>query len=57
MKDISEELVGVGVFDLHGTDGFEHLVQPLLEEVVERLDVRPEQLPQRCILLRGGPTN
>lgn len=47
--------------DLHGADGEEHLVEPLVEEVVERLDVRPVQLPQRRVVLlltrrrrRGG---
>lgn len=37
--------------DLHGADGEEHLVEPLVEEVVERLDVRPVQFPQRRVVL------
>lgn len=50
MKDISQLGVAGGISDLDGADGEDHLVEPLFDEVVERLDVRPEQLPQSRVL-------
>lgn len=50
-KDISKRVAGGGVGDLDGADGEECLLEPLVDEVVEGVDMRAEELAEGRVLL------